>query len=84
MLPVVYAPQYEVDLGAHVFPTDKWRRAFEMLQPQLQAAQMHQPQISAPITAAVATSVPLSVVSSLLMTTATSILQAQPVQLISP
>ena len=44
MIPVVYSPRYEVDLGVHVFPTEKWRLALEILQPRLQAAQILEPQ----------------------------------------
>jgi len=47
MIPVVYSPLYEIDLGAHVFPTDKWRLAFEILQPQLQEVPILEPQPAA-------------------------------------
>lgn len=31
MLPIIYSPRYEVDIGAHVFPTSKYRRVLEEL-----------------------------------------------------
>jgi acetoin utilization deacetylase AcuC-like enzyme len=44
MIPVVYSRRYEVDLGVHVFATEKWRLAFEFLAPTLQPSQILEPQ----------------------------------------
>lgn len=46
LLPIVFHPGYQMDIGAHVFPTDKYRLAFEILQKEgfAPAAAVHQPQ----------------------------------------
>lgn len=44
MISVIHSMLYECDLGTHVFPTGKWKRALQLLEPQLQPGQVLEPQ----------------------------------------